>query len=365
MARKKVALILSGGGARGAYQAGILSAWSDIFARNGKIEILSGVSAGSINAVRMAQSAPYFASGVEALDHLWSSLTTDQVFDSDLKTVLHNLASLLHSSRGIANNPRETITHSLLHTNPLKNFLSTNIDMGQVHHRLRTLPDLALAVSCFDYTDLKSSTFFETKQSCPSWERPTLRGVRTELSIEHVLASCSVPLVFPTVKIDGHFYGDGSMRNMTPLNPAIKLGADRIISISLRGDNIKKPEAGPPSMGWVASTLLDSMFLDAVEVDSQVMNRINMIAGKVPEKDRDAKIIDLCRVTPTVDFGAIAHRYRKKFPRTLRWLFGGWINRELLSYLLFDQDYTQELIELGRRDGHLFHDLVEEWLLEQ
>lgn len=363
MARKKVALILSGGGARGAYQAGILSAWKDIFRRNAALEIMVGVSAGSINAVRLMQTAPNYASGVEALEHLWGNLVTHDIFETDLKAVAKNLLRLVRSSRHRGGASAETIVNSLLSTSPLYDYLRRNIDMGQVQQRLRTLPDHALALSVFDYTNMKNVTFFQTREVCPSWERPTVRGVRTTLTVEHIMASCAVPLIFPPVLMDGHYYGDGSLRNMTPLNAAIRLGAERIINISLRGDSYSNQSHTVPTLGRIAATMLDAMFLDAVDIDSQFMNRINLLANRIDEKERDVRIIDLCRVGPTLDFSMIAQRHRRRFPKTLRYLFGGWISAELLSYLLFDGDYAQELMEYGRKDGELFTEVVEEWLL--
>jgi NTE family protein len=364
MARKKLAIILSGGGARGAYQVGILESWRDLFLRGGAVEILIGVSAGSINAVRLMQSAPNYASGIDALKRLWSTVSTEEVFESDFKAVVKNLMRLMHSSRYQRNPHNDTIVNAVLNTSPLHAYLGRHIDMGQVQLRLRTMPDHALAVHCFDYTDMKNVAFFQTREVCPSWERSTVRGVRTTLALEHVLASCSVPLIFPPWLIDGHYYGDGSLRNMTPLNSAIRLGADRIISISLRGDTFGGEHRSVPTLGRIAATMLDSMFLDALDIDSQFMNRVNMLATRVPEAERDVKIIDLCRIGPMLDFSLIASRFRHRFPRTLRYLFGGWISSDMLSYLLFDSAYAEELMEHGRKDGELFREVVEEWLRE-
>ena len=364
MARKKLAIILSGGGARGAYQVGILQAWKDLFLKNGSVEILVGVSAGSINAVRLMQSAPNYASGIDALQELWSTVTTDDIFESNFKAVVKNLMRLMHSSRYQRSPHANSIVNAVLDTTPLHDYLSRNIDMGQVQLRLRTMPDHALAVHCFDYTDMKNVSFFQTREVCPPWERSTVRGVRTTLTIEHILASCSVPLIFPPWQIDGHSYGDGSLRNMTPLNSAIRLGADRIISISLRGDSFQGTQNTTPSLGRIAATMLDSMFLDSLDIDSQFMNRVNMLAARVPEGERDVKIVDLCRIGPMLDFSLIASRYRHRFPKTLRYLFGGWISSDMLSYLLFDREYANELIEYGRKDGELFRDVVEDWLRE-
>ncbi len=364
MARKKLALILSGGGARGAYQVGILDAWRDLFVRGGEAEIMVGVSAGSINAVRLMQSAPNYASGIDALKDLWSSVNTHDIFVSDFKSVVKNLMRLAHSSRHQSHPQSDTIINAVLDSTPLHSYLSRHIDMGQVQLRLRTMPEHALAINCFDYTDTKNVTFFQTREVCPSWERPTLRGVRTTLTIEHVMASCAVPLIFSPVRMDGHYYGDGSLRNMTPLNAAIRMGADRIISISLRGDSYQSGAQTVPTLGRIAATMLDAMFLDAVDIDSQFMNRVNMLATRVPESERDVKIIDLCRIGPMLDFTLIASRHRHRFPKTLRYLFGGWISSDMLSYLLFDGEYAKELMEYGRKDGELFREVVEDWLRE-
>ena len=355
---------MSGGGARGAYQAGILCAWKDIFRRNGNIEIIVGVSAGAINAARLMQSAPNYVDAVDALEQLWSTLTPEQIFESNFSTVVKNLMHLVQSSRHRRDEDHESFANAMLNTDPLLEYLRRNLDMDQIQQRLRTLPDHALAVSCFDYTETKNVTFFQTRETCPSWERPTMRGVRTSIATEHVMASCALPLIFPPVFMDGHFYGDGSLRNMTPLNAAIRLGAERIINISLGGDISLKSAAGSPTLGRIAGTMLNSMFLDAVDIDSQFMNRINQLATRIPANERQERIIDLCRVAPMIDFSAVASKYRKRFPKTLRFLFGGWISPEILSYLLFDGEYAKELIACGRRDGELFLDVVEEWLME-
>jgi NTE family protein len=119
-----------------------------------------------------------------------------------------------------------------------------------------------------------------------------------------------------------------------------------------------------PTLGRIAATMLDSMFLDAVDIDSHFMNRINMLASRIPEENRDSRIIDLCRIGPMLDFAEIAARYKEHFPKTLRYLFGGWISPDLLSFLLFDGHYTRELMDHGRKDGELFRDVVEQWLIE-
>ena len=362
MARKKVALILGGGGARGAYQVGVLKAWQEIFRKGGQLEILVGVSAGSINASRLMQDAPDYAKAIDSLKELWGGLFTAEIFESGFQAVASNLMRLLRSSRhGDAENDT-SIVNAMLNTTPLHAYLNRNLDMEQVHQRLRTLPAHALAFTCFDYSDRRNMTFFETLGNLSEWIGPNAGGKRFSLTVEHIMASCAAPLLFPPVLMDGHYYGDGSLRNITPLQSAIRLGADRIINISLSGEAFKRERHETPTLGRIASTLFDGMFLDSLELDSHVLERINTLTERLPEKDRDTKMIDLCRVAPMFDFSLIAQRHRNRFPRTLRYLFGGWITPDMLSYLLFDGEYARELIEYGRKDGESYKDMVEEWL---
>lgn len=361
MARKKVALILSGGGARGAYQIGVLDAWRDIFQRGGSVEIIIGVSAGSINAVRLMQNAPDYVEGIDAVKNLWSGITTDDIFESGIRSAGGNLMRLLGSSRNSESIEQGSIANSMLNTAPLRTFLESNIDIKQVHQRLRTLPDHALAVNCFDYSDGRNVTFFQTLQAITAWERPTARGRRAALSLDHVMASCAVPLIFPPVQIEGHYYGDGSLRNLTPLQSAIHMGADRIINISL-SSGAYQGDSQAPTLGRIVSTLFDGMFVDALAVDTKYLSKVNALTAKVPEKDRDTKTIEFCRIAPLVDFSVVAQRHRDRFPKGLRFLLGGWITPDMLSYLLFDGEFTRELMEFGRKDGEAYRHKVEEWL---
>ena len=342
----------------------MLEAWKDIFERGASLEILIGVSAGAINAVGMMQFAPDFATGLEAVKRLWCTITPNDIFESKVRSVTHNLMRLVSSSRHVGNGQNNDIANAILSTAPLRSYLAGHIDMEKVHHGLSSLPGHGLAVNCFDYSYKKNITFFETLETCAEWERPSTRGMRATLTLEHIMASCAAPLIFPPVLMDGNYYGDGSLRNITPLQSAVRMGADRIINISLSGDQFQHEPHVVPTLGRIASTLFDGMFLDALDVDSEFMRRVNVLTESIPEGQRNTRNIELCRVAPMIDFSLIASHYRHRFPRTLRYLYGGWISQDMLSYLLFDGEYAKELMEYGRKDGERFRDQIEGWLRE-
>jgi NTE family protein len=152
---------------------------------------------------------------------------------------------------------------------------------------------------------------------------------------------------------------------MTPLSSPIKLGAERIISINLKGIISNSGPEDIPNIGQIAGSVLDSMFMDAIDYDSWVMSRMNTLTEKIPVEKRDTKVIDFCRISPLANLGELAEKFRHKFPRSLRYLLGSWISSELLSYLLFDKDFSEVLIEQGMKDGKLYYDIIEEWLSDK
>jgi NTE family protein len=362
MTRKKVALVLGGGGARGAYQAGLLKSWESVLKQGGKLDIISGVSAGAINAIKLVEHAENLWEGVTHMNKLWLNLSTSDIYETNFRAVVGNLFRLTRSSR--KNQEAEgSITRSILDTKPLYQFLIKNVNMSQVHARLDRDPGLALIINCFDYIKMKSIAFYQSRASQKEWDRITRMGRPARLNVKHVMASCSVPIIFPTINIDGHFYGDGSLRNIAPLYPAIELGAERIICLNLRGISSSAAKQKAPSLGHVAEALFDSMFMDAVDYDAQVLNRINILTAKIPGGDSEMKVIELCLITPEINFGAIAQQFQKKFPKSLRYLLGGWISPNLLSYLLFEGEYSRVLMEQGFNDGKMYLETIEKWLL--
>jgi len=353
-------LVLSGGGARGAYQAGVLCAWRDILPQTMPFQIISGVSAGTINSIKLAEYADDTNLGLNEMASLWKNLQTSDIYNSDFRSVLRNLYHMLRSGKEMIETTQ--LPRSFLSTEPFYHYLLSHFDMSRVHHHIEKMAELCVAINCFDYTEMKNVTFFQTQKEIKAWERQTRRGIKTHLNLQHIMSSIAVPFIFPAIHIQGHYFGDGSLRNMAPLSPAVKLGAKRIISINLRGQAAQNKKNSAPNLGHIVTAIFNSIFLDAVEFDTQMMLRINRLTEQLPHPDSTTHSIELCNISPDIDFGSIALKYRKKFPRSIRTLLGGWTSPELLSYLLFDGEYCAELIELGERDGKLYRSLLQDWI---
>ncbi|MBF0431849.1 MAG: patatin-like phospholipase family protein [Fibrobacteria bacterium] len=360
--KKKLALVLFGGGARSAYQAGVLRSWQDLFTKDKRIDILYGVSAGTINTVKLAEYADNLAEGIEEMNELWSNLHTHEIFDSNLRSVVSNIFNLTRSSRKNRNDHESSIHKAILSTNPFYQFLLKHFDIGEIHHQLNKNPDQSLAINCFDYSTMKNITFFQGSDECKEWNTPSRTGRKTIINTKHIMASCAIPFIFPTINIDGGYYGDGSLRNIAPLAPAIKLGAERILCINLKDVHLESRKDIAPTLGNVAEAIFESSFMDSIDYDTQVLDKINRLSVHSEASIEGSKVIDLCVIKSKLHFGKIAQKHQGKFPKSVRYLLGGWMSPALISYLMFDGSYCNELMDQGFRDGHLYRDTVQEWL---
>ncbi len=361
------ALLLTGGGARGAYQAGVMKGLSEIVGGGPRalpFPILTGMSAGAINLMVMAGKADDFHGAAAQVERMWAEISLEQVFQTDFfrtgKIAFRWLRNLAFG--GAAGYDRFS---GLLNPKPLRLRLEQEIDFPAIRRHLAggRLDSLAVLVS--HYTSGAAVTFIESGKSEP----PSAKGRRVDiyapLELSHVMASSALPLIFPPVQINGHFFGDGSVRMSHPFSPAIHLGATSILAVSVR-----KPQPGAhylaalerpderPTVGGIAGSLLNSVFMDALDGDLDRLERFNEILARArPEPDiRMPRPIRALVLAPSEDLGALSRPYLARFPANIRYLLKGIGadkpgSTDFLSYICFDRDYCRELIALGRADA--------------
>jgi NTE family protein len=361
----ELALVLTGGGARGAYQVGVLRHLARRFPSL-RIPILTGVSAGGVNVAHLAQHRGTFAESVEHLVGLWRGLTPDHVFRVDASSLLRNAArwGIRLASGGVGTGVGTT--RGLLDTAPLRGYLDgalrpdrgllTGIDFNLRRDTLR-----AVAIGTTSFTTGQSVIWVQGR-AIEMWERPKRRSVQTQLALDHVMASAALPLVFPAVQIGPEWHGDGGVRLAAPLSPALHLGAHKIIAVATRYERTAEEArvaevVGYPPPAQVLGVLYNAIFLDLIDQDVIRLARMNKILREVPDEKRDGlRIVDILVVRPSRDLGRIAKEYEPRLPRTFRFMTRGTGTREtrspdLLSLLMFQDDYIGRLIDLGEADA--------------
>jgi len=373
----KTALLLPGGGARGAFQFGVLRAIAEMVPRGciNPFPVISGTSAGAINSVVLASKARRFRVAVAELEKVWGHFRSEQVFRTGgltmLKSSLHWFAAIVLGGM-IVGTPK-----SLLDNAPLRSLLSRNIRFPRIQASIDAGHLHAVAITAAGYGSARSTTFYQAANGVPPWSRTRRNGSRQLLNLDHLMASIAVPMIFPPVKIGGEYFGDGAMRQATPLSPAIHLGADRILVVGIRDEaalpapDPEHPQP-PPSFAQIAGYMLDTLFADGLYSDLERMTQINQLIDSVPESARSGSLkrmrpIDTMVVLPSEDLRVIAHRHLKQMPLPVRTLLRGLRGRNksedrLLSFLLFEQAYTRELIELGYQDAMKVKDQLYEFI---
>jgi NTE family protein len=369
MARQPLglALVLSGGGARGAYQVGVLRILAREFPE-AVPDILTGVSAGGINAAFLAARQEPYQQKVDELAEMWSNLRIDDVFRVDPRDLVWR--ALRWSGRLISggNSPLPP-AKSMVDTKPLREVLqrefhSTDGPLTGINDSLRQGWLRAFALTASSYTTGQSVTWVQTREDCamPGWERPLRKSTMCSLRIDHVMASAALPFFFPAIEVDGAWYGDGGIRLTQPLSPAIHLGANRIIAVSTRYAKSREEADRPSIVGYpppaqVAGALFNAIFLDQLDADAMQLRQINALIEAHPEDKRmGLRPIDLLVLRPSVDLGRLANAYEADLPKAFRFFTRGLGTKEtrsndMLSLVMFQTDYVKRLIELGESDA--------------
>ena len=357
-------LVMGGGGARAAYQVGVLRFMARRFP-DFCVPYITGVSAGAINAALMASHHGTFIQAVDELNHLWGHLTIEDVFRVDTRTLVKNGFRWLRqlASGGIGTSDP---AKSLVDTQPLRQYLSevlhavdgelTGIQYNLDHGCLR-----AVALSTSSYSTGQSVTWVQGSE-IKEWERPQRTARKTTIGVEHVMASAALPLFFPAIQVGAEWYGDGGVRLTAPLSPALHLGARRILAISTRYERPKREAAvtdvhGYPPPAQVVGALTNAIFLDLLDHDAMRLERLNRLLEFVPREEREGLApVRLLTLRPSRDLGRLAGEYEARLPKAFRFLTRGLGTKQtrspdFLSLILFQPDYLRALMDIGEEDA--------------
>ncbi|WP_025040795.1 patatin-like phospholipase family protein [Nitrosospira briensis] len=360
----KVGLVLTGGGARAAYQVGVLRAIAEMLPKRTRnpFPVICGTSAGAFNAASLAVSARNFHDGVRDLSTVWENAHVSQAYRSDPVGVYGNAARWLASL--LIGRFRKRSVVSLLDNSPLAQLLEHSLPLHGIQRSIEAGALHALGITAWGYTSGQSVTFYEGVDGIAPWKRERRIGISARIGVEHLMASSAIPILFPAMRLNREYFGDGSMRQLAPISPALHLGAERVLVIGVRTTAEAQPERARvdsyPTLAQVGGHIMGSLFLDSLYVDLERLQHINNIIGMIPDENLKNNGLPLRQIksmviSPSVEINKIAEQHAHALPRTVRLFFRniGAMRRDgsaLLSYVLFEEPFCRALIELGYQD---------------
>ncbi|MGV8917602.1 MAG: patatin-like phospholipase family protein [Pseudomonas sp.] len=372
-------LILSGGGARAAYQVGVLAGIADLLPHGAPnpFPVIVGTSAGAINAVKLASGASHFCTAIHQLVQFWQGFRSHQVLRSDWPGVVHQASRFVgHSLLGMGSQ----VPVALLNSSPLRDLLTDRLDLAGIDHALEARHLQAVAVTAFGYESGQAVTFYQGSGAIDSWLRHRRIGLPTQLTVDHLLASSAIPLLFAPVKIGQEYFGDGAVRQSAPISPALHLGANRVLVVGVSGNPrgietnspVQRTVMGSqPTLAQIGGHMLNSTFIDSLESDIELLERLNMLSrllpGEQPVRTLGLAPVEVLVIAPSQPIDEIAARHRHELPPALRMFLRGpgatkTSGAGVLSYLLFEAGYCSELIDLGRKDAMAQRDQLKKFL---
>ena len=356
---QRIGLILSGGGARAAYQIGVLRAVANILPKHAPnpFHVISGTSAGALNAVSIATHAQRLRTGVRTLEYIWKNISSDQIYDPNSGNLLSSASSVLLSMLGSKPNGNQV---ALLNNEPLAGLLSRVIKFDRIQRNIDAGLIDAVSVTASAYSTGESVSFYQAVKGIKDWQGPHRIGIRHELSLHHLMASAAIPIFFPARQIDNQFYGDGAIRQLAPTSTAIHLGARRLLAIGVSGNRTMAPLADEmkeePSLLQIVGHILNSAFVDTLENDLEFLRHMNEVIPLVPERAiRKHGIelieVDLLEISPSKELNLLAMEYYDELPKPMSRYIKPGSSGTMLSLILFEKGFCTALWQLGFEDA--------------
>ena len=357
--KRKIGLILSGGGARAAYQIGVLRAIANILPKYAKnpFHVISGTSAGALNAVSLATHAHRLSTGVRTLEYIWKNISSDQIYDPESGSLLSSASTVLLSmvsGRGSDN------AVTLLDNAPLNVLLKRVIKFERLQRNIDIGLLDAISVTASAYGSGESVSFYQAIKGIEEWAGPHRIGRRTKLDINHLMASSAIPIFFPAVKLDRQYFGDGAIRQLAPTSPALHLGARRLLAIGVSGNSTKAPledeMTEQPSLTQILGHILNSAFVDTLENDLEFLRHMNEVIPHVPAELIERNNIhmaevELLEISPSQELNLIAMQFYDELPKPMSRYIKEGSSGSLLSLVLFEKGFCTALWQLGFDDA--------------